>query len=264
VAAPSRRLQPDATVDLVGGTVEWAALDGDTGRAPLLLLHEGLGSITQWREFPHLLGEATGRRVVAYARFGYGGSGPALLPRPAGFMHTEAMEVLPELVERLGLDRPVLVGHSDGASIALIASATHAVEVEGVVAIAPHVLVEQLTVDAIADIRERYLADDDLRRRLGRHHRDPDAAFWGWNDVWLSAAFRTWTIEEFLPRIRVPVLTVQGDDDPYGSMVHVEAIGRSARGDHQELVLAGVGHSPHVEAPTEVAAAVASFVASLP
>lgn len=260
----ARRLQPSATVELTGGPVEWAEVGGDAGRAPLLLLHEGLGSVTLWRAFPLLLAEATGRRVIAYSRHGYGGSGPGLLARPPGFMHTEALEVLPELVERLGLGSPILVGHSDGASIALIAAAGHAVDTPGVAAIAPHVKVEDVTVDAIAEIRERYLADDALRASLSRHHRDPDMAFWGWNDVWLSEPFRSWTIEELLHRIRVPVLTVQGDADPYGSLVHVEAVERQVRGGHRGLVLPGGGHSPHLEAPDQVVAAVAEWSAGLP
>jgi pimeloyl-ACP methyl ester carboxylesterase len=263
VAEP-RRLHPHDVVELVGGPIEWGAIAGDPGRAPLLLLHEGLGSVTQWRDLPHCLAEATGRRVVAYTRHGYGGSGPALLPRPPGFMHTEALEVLPELVERLRLGPPILVGHSDGASIALIAAAAHSVGAVGVAAISPHVVVEQVTLDAIAAIREQYLASDQLRTRLARHHRDPDMAFWGWNDVWLSDAFRTWTIEELLARIRVPVATIQGDADPYGSVVHVEAIAREVRGGHEGLVIEGGGHAPHAERPEEVVAFLAGWAAPLP
>lgn len=258
-----RRLEATATVELVAGPIEWGAVEGDPGRSPLLLLHEGLGSITLWRAFPFLLAEATGRRVIAYSRHGHGNSGPGLLPRSPGFMHTEALEVMPELVERLGIRRPILVGHSDGASIALIAAAAHSIDTPGVAVIAPHVHVEQATVDAIADIRERYLADDDLRTRLSRHHRDPDMAFWGWNDVWLSEAFRSWTIEELLGRVRVPVATVQGSADPYGSLAHVEAVAREVRGGHRGLVLDGVGHSPHLERPEEVVGFLARWAADL-
>jgi pimeloyl-ACP methyl ester carboxylesterase len=166
-----------------GRRIEAVELPGDPGRRPLVLLHEGLGSVGLWREFPAALQEATGRRVIAFSRFGHGRSEPPPVPRTPAFFHTEALEVLPALLPQLDAEEPLLVGHSDGASIALIHAGRH--PVAGLALLAPHVVVEDLTVEAIRDTRRRYL-EDDLRARMTRHHDDVDAAFWGWCDVWLD------------------------------------------------------------------------------
>lgn len=255
-----RQLRPTEVVELSGGPVEYAWVDGADGRAPVVLLHEGLGCVTLWRDFPFLLAEAAGRRVLVYSRHGYGGSGPAVLPRPPDFMRDEARRVLPELVERLGVPSVILVGHSDGASIALIAAGEHTVPASAVGVLAPHVLVEDRCVAAIAHIRREYLADDRLRGRLARHHRDPDGAFWGWNDVWLSEAFQSWNIEDLLSGIDVPVVGVQGAEDPYGTLLHVRAIERSVSASFTGQVLAGVGHAPQAERPAETVAALVAML----
>jgi pimeloyl-ACP methyl ester carboxylesterase len=223
---------------------------------PLVLLHEGLGSVGLWRSFPADLARATGRRVVAFSRFGHGDSDPPPRPRTPDFMHEEAREVLPQVLEQLGIERPVLVGHSDGASIALIHAAEH--PTERVVAMAPHVFVEQICVEEIRSVREGY--ENGLRDRMSRHHRDPDAAFFGWNDVWLHADFPRWNIEDVLPRIEVPLLLIQGEHDQYGTMEQLDRIERAAAGPVRRVHL-HAGHAPHVEAPRETLDAVAEFVA---
>ena len=182
-------------IELERGRLEVLDLPGD---APaVVLLHEGLGSVRLWREFPAALAEATGMRVVAFSRFGHGDSDPPPRPRTPRFMHEEAHEVLPAVLRAMDIDEPLLVGHSDGASIALIHASAH--PVRGVVAIAPHVFVEEMCLAEIREAKRAYEADG-LRARMARHHRDPDAAFYGWNDVWLHPDFPDWDITEILPR----------------------------------------------------------------
>ena len=231
-------------------------------RAPLVLLHEGLGSVELWRSFPHDLRAATGdRAVLVYSRAGYGRSGPASMPRPVTYMHDEADSVLPPVLEHFGLERPVLVGHSDGASIALLYAGAGN-PVAGLVLLAPHVFVEDVSVASIAAVRDDF-ATTDLRARLARYHDDVDNAFRGWNDAWLSPEFRSWNIEDRLAGVRCPVLVVQGEDDAYGTLGQVDAIERGVTGPVQRLILAGVGHAPHLEAPADTLAAVAPFVRAL-
>jgi pimeloyl-ACP methyl ester carboxylesterase len=229
---------------------------------PLVFLHEGLGSVALWRGFVDEVRAATGGpETWVFSRHGHGRSGPARLPRPAAYMHHEALDVLPELRASLGIDRPVLVGHSDGASIALIhAGAGH--PVAGVVAIAPHVVVEDVSLAAIAEVRRRYETTG-MAERMGRHHDDPDATFYGWNDVWLSPEFRAWDITDHVAAVDCPVLVVQGEDDEYGTLAQVDAIEARVRGPFRRVVLPGAGHAPHFDAPDVVVAAVAGFVASL-
>jgi pimeloyl-ACP methyl ester carboxylesterase len=241
-----------------------AGADLDTADRPgdepaLVLLHEGLGSVELWRAVPDALHEATGRRVVAYSRAGYGRSGPAVLPRPVSYMHDEADVVLPALLDDLAIARPVLVGHSDGASIAVLHAGAGR-PVAGLVLIAPHVVVEDVSVASIAAARDAY-ATTDLRDRLARYHDDVDATFRGWNDVWLSPAFRSWDITARLAAITAPVLVVQGADDPYGTTRQVDLIAAGVSGPCDVLLLPGVGHAPHLEAPAEVLAAITAFVA---
>ncbi len=224
-----------------------------------MLLHEGLGSVGLWRGFPERLAEATGRRTVAFSRFGHGQSDPPLKPRTPAFMHEEALEVLPELLARLNLQEPILIGHSDGASIALIYAAHHTVA--GVVAIAPHVFVEELSLAEIRRARETYETGD-LRDKMARHHRDPDAAFFGWNDVWLDPGFPNWTITGELERITCPLLLIQGERDRYGTMAQLDTIERLASGPVRRVHL-DCQHSPPTELPDRTIAAIAEFAHGL-
>jgi pimeloyl-ACP methyl ester carboxylesterase len=240
-------------------SVEQLDLKGD---APaLVLLHEGLGSLGLWRGLPENLHALTGARVFAFSRHGHGRSDPPPRPRTPTFMHEEALEVLPEVLRAAGIERPVLVGHSDGASIALIYASEH--PVSGLALMAPHVFVEDICVEAIRGTRVAYQRDG-LRERMARHHDDPDAAFYGWNDVWLDPEFREWTIEADARGLTAPLLLMQGADDPYGTLEQIDRIRAGVRGPVERVVLEDTGHSPHVERPDVVVAAVAEFVARLP
>jgi pimeloyl-ACP methyl ester carboxylesterase len=248
-----------ATVEIGGLRYSYEDVPGDPQPAPLLFLHEGLGSVGLWRGFHRRVAAATGRRAIAYSRLGHGWSDPPPAPRTPAFMHEEAATVVPALCRALDVRAPVLVGHSDGASIALLHAAV--APVSGLVVLAPHVFVEEFGLRAIARARDAYLGGD-LRVRMARHHRDPDAAFWNWNDVWLHPAFRDWDITDALPAITCPVLGVQGEDDRYGSLAHVEAV-RAAAGGPVELLVLRCGHSPHLEEADATADAVAGFVRGL-
>jgi pimeloyl-ACP methyl ester carboxylesterase len=246
-----------ATLEIGGLAVEVLDLPGPSPGAPLVLLHEGLGSVGLWREFPAQLHGATGRRLIAFSRYGHGRSAPPPRPRTPAFFHEEALEVLPELLSALEVSDPVLVGHSDGASIGLIHAAHH--PVAALVLLAPHVFVEDICVTAIRGTRETFVQGE-LRERMARHHDDPDAAFWGWCDVWLDPAFAQWTLEEEASMLQAPSLLIQGAEDPYGTLAQIERIEARAGGPVQRLVLGG-GHSPHLEHGREVADAVAAFLA---
>ena len=235
----------DPDVRIEGRRLETIDIPGKPDAPPLVLLHEGLGSVGLWRAFPRSLHEATSRRVIAFSRFGHGTSDPPPAPRTATFFHEEALTVLPAVLQQLRVEEPILVGHSDGASIALI----HAGEnpTSALVLLAPHVVVEEVSLQAIRETRYRFETGD-LRERLSRHHDDPDMAFRGWCDVWLDPTFRTWSLEEDAERVDSPVLLIQGADDPYGTLDQLERIEAKVRGPVRRLIVPG-GHSPHVESP---------------
>jgi pimeloyl-ACP methyl ester carboxylesterase len=228
------------------------------GRPTLVLLHEGLGSVAMWRDFPGRLAHATNCNAIVYSRYGYGKSDPVTAPHAVTYMHDEALITLPQLLDRLGIARPILVGHSDGASIALIHAGANVRPVLGVVAMAPHVMVEDISVTSIEAARTAYETTD-LRQRLARYHADVDSAFRGWNRIWLDPAFRAWNIESYLPGIACPVLAIQGEDDEYGTMEQVLRIGRVVR-DADVLELSDCRHSPHRDQPEAVLAAITRFV----
>jgi len=241
----------------VGGRrLEAAELPG-AGPA-LVLLHEGLGSVGLWRGFPAQLHAATGRRVLAFSRFGHGRSEPPPRPRTPAFFHEEALEVLPALLEQLDAPGPVLVGHSDGGSIALIHAGRH--PVAGIALLAPHVFVEDVTVAEIRKARSAFDAGG-LRERMARHHDDPEAAFNGWCDVWLDPAFRDWSLEADAARVRCRTLLVQGEDDPYGTLEQLDRIQARVQGPVERLVVPG-GHSPQFDAADQVVGALAAWVAA--
>ena len=242
--------------------LEYAWIDGAHADAPLIVfLHEGLGSVAMWRDFPEALCAAAGVRGLVFSRYGYGRSTPrpATEKWPVDFMHVQARTVLPALFEQLGIEDPSwLFGHSDGASIALLYAAAFPDRVAGLVAVAPHVFVEDVSVASIEQARVAYEATD-MREKLARYHDDPDSAFRGWNDIWLDPAFRAWNIEQCLPRIRCPVLAVQGEGDEYGTMAQIDAIARLVP--HARLLkLPACGHSPHRDQPAALTKAVVAFL----
>jgi len=225
---------------------------------PIVMLHEGLGSVALWKDFPRRVAERTGHEVVVYSRYGHGRSETLATPRDVDYMHREGERVLPALLDALGLTRPILLGHSDGASIALIFAGTHPAAVRALILEAPHVFVEDLTVRSIAGAKIAFETTD-LETKLARYHDDAAATFRGWNDVWLDPRFRSWNIESYLEAIDVPVLLVQGRDDEYGTLAQLEAI--AARTDARIALLDDCGHSPHRDRADATLDAIASFVA---
>jgi pimeloyl-ACP methyl ester carboxylesterase len=250
-------------VDIRGHRLEVLRIAGDAALPALVFLHEGLGSVSQWRDFPATVARATGAPVVVYSRLGHGQSDAVTLPRPLTFMREEARGDLPLLLAGIEGD-VVLVGHSDGASIALIHAADGDARLRGVVAMAPHVFVEAMCVDAIARVAAVYeTPTTDLRARLARHHADVDGVFRGWSGAWLDPGFTAFDVRALLPRVAVPVLVIQGDADEYGTEAQVDAIRRHAGGPVDALLLARCGHAPHRDRPGETRAAIAAFVARL-
>ncbi|HEX3633618.1 MAG TPA: alpha/beta hydrolase [Casimicrobiaceae bacterium] len=249
-------------VDIAGHRLECVRIPGARSAPTLVFLHEGLGSVALWKDFPARVGDATGCPVLVYSRAGYGRSSPAALPRTPDYMHVEALTVLPALLDRLGIVDPVLVGHSDGASIALLHAGSGKRRVRAVVAFAPHVFVEDVSIASIAEARRQYETTD-LRERLARRHADPDAAFRGWNDIWLAPAFRSWNIEACLSGVRCPLLLIQGRDDEYGTAAQLDAIERQVGGTVARLELADCCHSPHRDQPEATLKAIAGFVATV-
>jgi len=230
----------------------------DRGAPTLVFLHEGLGSVAMWRDFPQKAAAAAGCAAVVYSRYGYGRSEVLREPRGVDYMHVEALGVLPELLDKLEVPDPVLVGHSDGGSIALICAATHDT-VKGLVVMAPHVFVEDLSVKSIAEAKTAFETSD-LPQKLGRYHADAEKTFRGWNDIWLHPDFRAWNIEEVLPRIRCPMLAIQGFDDEYGTMAQLDAIAGKTGGPIELLRLADCRHSPHRDQPNVVIEAMSRFI----
>jgi pimeloyl-ACP methyl ester carboxylesterase len=230
--------------------------------APLIVfLHEGLGSLAMWRDFPQALCEAAGARGLVYSRPGYGRSTARAPGERWGidFMHRQAHEVLPALLAALRIDEPIwLFGHSDGGSIALLYAAKFGDRVAGAVVVAPHILVEDVSIESIAQARDAY-RDTDLRARLARYHDDPDSAFWGWNDIWLHPPFRQWSIEREIGSIGCPLLAVQGVDDEYGTLAQIRGIARVVP-QAELLEMADCAHSPHKDQPAALIEAVVDFL----
>jgi pimeloyl-ACP methyl ester carboxylesterase len=234
-------------------------------RAPtLVLLHEGLGCVAMWRDFPEKLAQRTGCGVLVYSRPGYGKSDPVPLPRPLTYMHDEAFEVLPAVLDQAKIQKCILVGHSDGASIAAIyAGGRQDFRVRGLVLMAPHFFCEDISVRSIADAKEAY-EKTDLRERLARYHGDNvDVAFWGWNRAWLDPDFRNWDITEFLPTVRVPMLVIQGRDDQYGTAAQIETAQNETFCPVEVLYLDRCRHAPHFDQPDATLEAIAEFAQRL-
>lgn len=232
------------------------------GNPLMVFLHEGLGSISAWRDYPQLLCEAGPFRGLVYSRYGYGRSTPRREPFPPDYLDREAREGLPSFLEAVGAgaEKPWLFGHSDGASIALLYAARFPDRVAGVIALAPHIFIEDVTIAGLTQARASYQAGE-LKQRLARHHADTDSAFWGWNDTWLHPATRGWNIEYMLPTIRCPVLAIQGAEDEYATMAQLDRL-KLFVPQTDLLKLASCGHAPHRDQARVVTMAVVDFVAN--
>jgi pimeloyl-ACP methyl ester carboxylesterase len=253
-------LNPNGFLRINAADLEYRMIGPSPGDAPtIVMLHEGLGCTALWGDFPEKLQAATGAGVFVYSRAGYGASSTVPLPRPLDYMHVEALEVLPKLLDQIGFRRGLLLGHSDGASIAAIYAggvADH--RIRGVAMIAPHFIVEEMGLAAIAETAKAYAAGT-LRARLGRWHRDVDNTFQGWCGAWLDPKFRDWDISEYLAYIRVPVAVLQGVDDQYGTMRQVEIAREECYCPVDVTMVPGAGHSPHREAPGATLDAISEF-----
>jgi pimeloyl-ACP methyl ester carboxylesterase len=257
-------LLPSGVLTIGASDLEYRMMGPPPDQAPtVVMLHEGLGSAALWGDFPDKLQEATGAGVFVYSRAGYGASSPVRLPRPFDYMQIEALEVLPKLLDRIGFRRGLLVGHSDGASIAAIyAGGVQDHRVRALALIAPHFIVEDISVASIAAIKTAYETSD-LRAKLARWHKDVDNAFYGWNSAWLDPSFRNWDIAEYLAYVRVPIAIIQGADDQYGTLRQIEIAQDECYCPVDVTILAGAGHSPHREAPAETLAVIAEFANSV-
>jgi pimeloyl-ACP methyl ester carboxylesterase len=256
------QLSSTQIVDITGQQLECVRISTHHPGPTLIFLHEGLGSVALWRDFPQRVADATARPALIYSRAGYGRSTALAAARTPRYMHDEALVALPALLDALGIVDPILIGHSDGASIALIHAGALVRPVRAVVAMAPHVFVEELSIASISRAKRDYESTD-LRTKLGRYHEDVDSAFRGWNDIWLSPAFRDWNIEASLPGIDSPLLLLQGRDDEYGTLAQLDAIERQVSGRVERVELSDCGHSPHRDQPQATLAAITGFIAAL-
>ena len=244
------------------GKIEYQLHGSDSGDVPtLVFLHEGLGCVSMWRDFPEKLSKKCGCPALVYSRFGYGKSDPCELPRTSKFMHQEGLDVLPRIIEKAGIGDHILIGHSDGGSIALIyAGGVRPASLQGVVSIAAHVFCEQITVDSIRKAKAEW-EKGTLKEKLHRYHMEnTETAFTGWNDVWLDPSFMEWNIEEFLSQIKNPVLAVQGEEDPYGTRAQVDSIVTNCSGPARSLLIPGCGHAPHIEKRDLLLEAISDFI----
>lgn len=231
-----------------------------SGAPTMVFLHEGLGSISTWRDFPETLAAACGCGLLVYSRRGYGGSDPVSLPRPLTYMHEEGEQHLPALLNALSIQDPILYGHSDGGSIALVGVGSGRVQAQAMILEAPHVFREDGPLDTIIKISDAFQTTD-LRRRLQRHHGDNvDCAFWGWSRAWSDPGFADWNLETYLPGVTIPTLLLQGRDDPYGTLAHVESIARHVQGPCTTTLFEDCGHAPHREQSASVREAVGRFL----
>ncbi len=232
-------------------------------RPGLVFLHEGLGSIGQWRDFPEKICAQTGCPALVYERWGYGGSDPLTQPRRPDYLHDEALLSLPEVLNQCAIDKPILIGHSDGGSIAIIYAGTYPQKVAGVITEAAHVFVEDVTVEGIKRAVEVYESTD-LKERLAKFHgSNTDLMFRGWADIWLSPEFRNWNIEEYLPHITCPFLAIQGKDDEYGTSAQVEAIVGKVKGSARASMIDNCGHIPHIQAMDAVLSEMVNFISEM-
>ena len=257
-------LSPSGFLTIGAADLEYRMIGPLPADAPtIVMLHEGLGSAALWGDFPEQLQAATGAGVLVYSRAGYGASSPVQLPRPLDYMHVEALEVLPKLLDEIGFRRGLLLGHSDGASIATIYAGAHQDHrVQGLALIAPHFIVEDVSVASIAEIKTAYETGG-LKAKLARWHNDVDNAFHGWNDAWLDPNFRAWDISDYLSYIRVPIAVLQGADDQYGTIRQVEIAQEECYCPVEVTIFNKAGHSPHREAPEATLNAISEFASAV-
>jgi pimeloyl-ACP methyl ester carboxylesterase len=257
-------LAAEGFIEVGDSRLEYRMIGPHPDTAPtIVFLHEGLGSVGLWGDFPDRVAQATGLGVFVYSRAGYGASSPSAMPRRVTFMHEEARGVLPRVLDAIGFRRGVLLGHSDGASIAAIHSGSFSdPRLRGIVLLAPHFFAESFGIDEIARARERY-EEGDFRAKLARWHRDPDNAFYSWSGPWLDPQFKAWDIRPELAAIGVPVLIIQGDQDQYGTLEQVETAKRLCPAPVAAVILPGIRHIPHRDAPAETLVAVADFIGRL-
>jgi pimeloyl-ACP methyl ester carboxylesterase len=258
---PAQR-HPVRFVEVCGHRLEYVDIPANSlHRPPLIFMHEGLGSVAMWRDFPARVAAATGCRTVVYSRHGHGRSSPSPGPHTVRFMHEEALQVLPAVREALGLARPVLVGHSTGASMSLIHAGAGQSEVAGVVAMAPLCFVEEFNLQSIGKSRHVFRSSD-MKQKLSRYHDDAEAVFWSWNNIWLDPAFKQWSIEDCLPGIRCPVLAILGEGDEYCTQLQIDAIVKHAANSPSVgfLKLADCGHQPQRDQPERVIASLMQFI----
>ncbi|MCX7558589.1 alpha/beta hydrolase [Sulfitobacter sp. F26204] len=255
---PSRRMNVD------GVALEYACWGATPDAAPtLVLLHEGLGSVAQWKEVPQALAEATGYGVFAYSRAGYGRSDPVELPRPLDYMTREAEMTLGRVMDVAGIEQAVLLGHSDGATIATIYGGSISdMRVRGLILIAPHFFTETVGLQAIKAAGEAY-ATGDLRKKLSKYHANVEVAFRGWHDAWTDPAFARWNVADAIDHLRIPVLAIQGRDDPYGTLAQIAEIDERIYAPLDRLILEGCGHAPHLEQPAQTLSEIGEFCARL-
>lgn len=248
-------------IEVAGHRLHYRLFEPHLAATPLVFLHEGLGCIDLWRDFPGQVVERSGHPALVFSRYGYGWSDPPAEPREPDYLHVEAAEVLPILVERLLGRPPILIGHSDGASIAIIyAGSGH--PTAGLVLLAPHVFTEAEGLNSIEAVHASFPGSE-MSEKMSKYHADPEATFYGWADVWLSPEFRNWNLEEYLAEIGCPVLLIQCEEDEYGSLRQLDAIESQVGGPIQRLMVSGSGHSPHLIDPEATTAATARFVASV-
>ena len=250
----------DFTVKAAGHRLQARRL-GRREKGPVLVfLHEGLGSIAQWRDFPELLCRKAGLSGLVYDRLGYGGSDPLKEKRRVEYLHEEAFTSLPEVLKKCGIGKAFFIGHSDGGSIALLFAAVHPDRTAGLITEAAHVFVEDVSLDGIRAAVAAYHRGE-LREKLARYHAgNTEDAFRGWADTWLAPEFRNWSLEEYLPSIHAPVLAIQGQNDPYGTAAQVESIVGRVRGPAQGLIIPGCGHIPHLQAKHRVLSEMTEFI----
>ena len=255
--------QPDKLV-VDGKTFEVASWGPVPTDAPtIIVLHEGLGCVALWRDFPAKLSAATGFGVFGYSRAGYGQSDPAELPRPLDYMTREATETLPKILDAVGFQKGLLLGHSDGATIAAIyAGSVSDVRVRGLVLMAPHFFAEDMGLRAIADAREAFKTDN-LAERMAKYHKDPNATFYGWNDAWLHAEFRQWNVSDVIDYVRIPTLAIQGRQDQYGSLAQIDEIVSRSYAPVETAILEACRHSPHFDQPDMTLSAITEFTSRL-